>query len=67
MPGGRGGLILVKSEDGNEGDVGCNTYHDDSSTEYQIPQQVFLPVELGMCGLKLAQILENEVCVHDYA
>lgn len=47
--------------------VGWKTYQDDKATENQVPQQVLLPVELGMCRLQLAQVLEDEVCVHDYA
>lgn len=45
----------------------CKTYHNDRAAENQVPQQVLFPVELGMCCLQLTQILEDEVCVHDYA
>lgn len=43
------------------------TYHDGKATENQVPQQVLFPVELGMCGLQLAQVLEHKICVHDDA
>lgn len=43
------------------------TYHNDEAAKNQVPQQVLLPVELGMCGFQLAQILKYEVCIHDYA
>lgn len=45
----------------------CETYQNDRPAEHHVPQQVLLPVELGMCCLQLTQVLEDEVCVHDYA
>lgn len=49
------------------GSLGASTYHDDRATKDQIPQQVLFPVELWVCGFQLSQILEDKVCVHDYA
>lgn len=46
--------------------MGPGTYDDDEATKHQVPQNVFLPAKLRVCRLKLADILEDEVCVHDY-
>lgn len=43
--------------------LGGSTYQDDGAAEDQVPQQVLLLVELGICGFELAQVLEDEIRV----
>ena len=33
------------------------TYNDETTNGNQIPKDIFLPLELGVCGFKLAQVL----------
>lgn len=44
--------------------LGCRTYQNDGAAKDQVPQQVFLPVKLGVGCLKLTQVLEDEICIH---
>lgn len=49
------------------GSVMCQTYQNGEAAEDYVPQQVLPPIELWVCRLELAHVLENEVGVHDYS
>lgn len=43
------------------------TYRDDETAKDHVPKQVLFPGEFWMCSFQLAEVLEDEVCVHDYS
>lgn len=59
-------ITEMKAKKKESPEWGHRTYNDDEATKYQVPQDVFLSGKLRVCRLKLADILEDEVCVHDY-